>query len=206
MSNWEYANDVPTTPWRSAMSVPRSLSLRNVEKRWRLLQQPVKELQSLRGSPSRAGATNLTGDAEFSNLNGSMADSFEMLAEFESTADAKFFITLRTGENEQTLLHVDIPNHKLTLDRTRSGKVDFHKQFAGTASAPVRLIAGRLKLHILVDTSSIEVFANDGETVLTSLIFPSPGERRLDLHVAQGSLQQANLTVWKLKSAWSDGE
>ena len=90
----------------------------------------------------------------------------------------------------------------MTLDRTRSGNVGFHKQFPGTCRAPVRLIDGRLKLRLFVDTSSIEVIVNDGVTVLTSLILPSPNARRLELEVAGATLPQANFIAWKLKSGW----
>jgi sucrose-6-phosphate hydrolase SacC (GH32 family) len=81
--------------------------------------------------------------------------------------------------------------------------MDFHKRCPGAAVAPVRLIDGRLKLRLFVDTSSIEVFVNDGETVVTSLILPSAGDRRLDLAVAKGELRAADIRAWKLASAWT---
>ena len=115
---------------------------------------------------------------------------------------AVFALKLRTGATEETMLRVDVPKQELTLDRTRSGKVDFHGRFPGTYRAPVRLIDGRLKLRVFVDTSSVEVFVNDGETAQTSLILPSPGARHLELDVAHGTLHRANFSVWKLKSAW----
>ena len=61
---------------------------------------------------------------------------------------------------------------------------------------------GRLKLRLFVDTSSIEVFVNDGETVLTSLFLHSASARYLDLDETQGELRRANLSAWKLASAW----
>jgi fructan beta-fructosidase len=160
-------------------------------------------LESLRGNPRQKSAADLTGSTGLWRLD---FDTLEMLADLEPSQDASFLIKLQAGETEETVLRVDLPGHTLTLDRTRSGKVDFHNQFPGTASAAVRLVDGRLKLRLFVDTSSIEVFANDGETVLTSIILPSPGERRLELQVVHGTLRQANLAAWKLTSAWSAGE
>jgi sucrose-6-phosphate hydrolase SacC (GH32 family) len=55
-----------------------------------------------------------------------------------------------------------------------------------------------------VDTSSVEVFVNDGEALQTSLVLSSPGDRRLDLRVVQGNLRRVNLSVWKLASARAD--
>src|SRR5262249_12023034 len=198
MRNWEYANDVPTSPWRGAMSVPRALSLRKTDTGWLLLQRPVKELEKLRGRRSQIALKNLSGHADLSGLNNVTTDLFELEAELEPSTGAAFDLKLQTGPAEETVLRVDVLDRKMTLDRTRSGNVRFHKKFPGTAGAPLRLIDGRLKLRLFVDTSSVEVFVNDGEVVQTSLILPSAGDRRLDLRVVRGELRRANLRVWKL--------
>jgi sucrose-6-phosphate hydrolase SacC (GH32 family) len=203
MSNWEYANDVPTSPWRSAMTIPRALSLRKTDAGWLLLQQPVKELEQLRGKPIQAALKDVRAGADLSELKPVAAGPFELEADLMPSVDAVFHLKLLTGAAEETVLHVDVPNRKLTLDRTSSGRMDFHKRFPGAAVAPVRLIDGRLKLRLFVDTSSIEVFVNDGETVVTSLILPSAGDRRLDLAVAKGELRAADIRAWKLASAWT---
>jgi fructan beta-fructosidase len=186
------------------MSLPRSLSLRKTETGWRLLQRPVKELQTLRGQHRRVLLEKQTGRGDLSRLDSVTADVFEVEADIEPGPKSVFEIALRTGVREVTVLRVDVPGRKLTLDRTRSGKVDFHKQFPGKATAPLGLIAGRVKLHLFVDTSSVEVFANDSEVVLTSLILPSAGPRHLELRVDQGELRRANVGAWKLASAWAD--
>jgi len=202
MSNWEYANDVPTSPWRSAMTIPRALSLRKTDAGWLLLQQPVRELEQLRGKPVTATLKDVKAAADLSALKEATAGPFELEADLMPSADAVFHLKLLTGAVEETVLRVDVPNRKLTLDRTRSGRVDFHKRFPGAAVTPVRLIDGRMKLRLFVDTSSVEVFVNDGETVLTSLILPTAADRRLELAVAKGELRRADLRVWKLASAW----
>jgi fructan beta-fructosidase len=63
-------------------------------------------------------------------------------------------------------------------------------------------VRGRLKLRVFVDTSSVEVFVNDGETVLTSLILPKPDSRGLELNVERGQLKRVEIDLWPLKSAW----
>ncbi len=201
MSNWQYANDVPTAPWRSAMSIARELSLRNTDAGLRLVQRPVKEMERQRGPRARLALKNTTGPADLSRLNAVTGDLFELAADILPTADAVFELKLRTGAAEETVLRVDVSGRVMTLDRTRSGTVDFHRQFAGAYRAPVRLIDGRLKLSLFVDTSSVEIFANDGESVVTSLILPSPNDHRLELKVVRGALPQANLNAWKLHPA-----
>jgi sucrose-6-phosphate hydrolase SacC (GH32 family) len=59
-----------------------------------------------------------------------------------------------------------------------------------------------VKLHIFLDRSSVEVFANDGETVLTDRIYPSPGSDGLELFSNSGDSQIQSLTIWKLGSIW----
>lgn len=205
MSNWEYANDVPTSPWRSAMSIARELSLRKTDDGWRLVQRPVKEMESLRGSREQLVLKNVTGAADLSKLNAATTELFEVEATFQPGTNAVFALTLRTGAAEEILLRFDVSQREMTLDRTRSGNAGFHKAFPGAYSAPIRLIDGRLRLHLFVDTSSVEVFVNDGETVLTSLILPSPTPRILELETVRGFLQRATLSAWELRSAWRSG-
>jgi sucrose-6-phosphate hydrolase SacC (GH32 family) len=200
MSNWEYANDVPTSPWRSAMSLPRALTLRRVEGELRLVQTPVKELEKLRGQRMRF--TSRGNEATGSVWRHAAPETYELEAEFRPTEDAVFSLRLRQGADEETVLHVDVPGQRLTLDRTRSGQVAFHNRFPGRYEAPLRLVRGRLKLRVFVDTSSAEVFVNEGETVLTSLILPKPDSRGLELNVERGKLRRAELDLWPLKSAW----
>lgn len=202
MSNWEYAQDVPTSPWRSAMSIPRSLTLSRVNDQWRLVQSPVQEIEKLRGEHERLRFRKLTGDADLSKLKQAASDTFELEANLQPSNDAVFELVFRKGASEKTTLRVDVPGQKVTLDRTHSGRVDFHKRFAGIAAAPIRLVDGRLKLRVFVDTSSVEVFVNDGETVLTSLIFPSPESTGVGLSFQKGELRRGYLEVWKLRSAW----
>src|SRR5262245_5241109 len=125
MSNWEYANDVPTSPWRSAMSVPRDLSLRKNDGGWLLVQRPVEELERLRGEPAQVTLKNVVGGADVAALSEVTTGPFELESEFESSADAAFDLKLLSGRAEETVLRVDVPGRKLTLDRKRSGKVDF---------------------------------------------------------------------------------
>jgi fructan beta-fructosidase len=200
MSNWDYANDVPTSPWRGAVTIPRALSLRRIDEWYRLLQRPVKELEALRGQQADLALASVRGDADLSKLNALVQGPFELQGDMTPSVDAVFELTLRTGTSEELILRVDVPGRKLTLDRTRSGNAGFHQQFPGAADAPLRLLDGRLKMHLYVDASSVEIFLNDGETVMTSLFLPSVGDRRIELEVKRGEVRRAELEVWKLAS------
>jgi fructan beta-fructosidase len=202
MSNWQYANDVPTAPWRSAMSIARELSLGQIDGQWQLVQTPVKEMKTLRRAQKQLAFRKLTGSADLSPVRALAAGLFEVVADLKPAQDAVLELTLRQGGTERTTLLIDVPQRRMTLDRRNSGKADFHGRFSGEYSAPIRLVNGRLQLHLLVDTSSVEVFANHGETVLTTLIFPSPGANAVDFNVRQGELNRGQLTFYSLRSAW----
>ncbi|MEW6305673.1 MAG: glycoside hydrolase family 32 protein [Verrucomicrobiota bacterium] len=202
MSNWQYANDVPTSPWRSAMSLPRSLALRSAGGQWLLVQTPVGELRQLREQRHVQRAKDLSGRMVVNETNGALTDRYELEAAFTPSADAVFTLDFRKGAGQTTAVRFDIAKGELTLDRTKSGRVDFHREFPTVSRAPVRLLGDRLKLRVFVDTSSIELFVNDGETVLTSLILPGPESRGLELNVEQGTLKRVTFDVWDLKPAW----
>ncbi len=204
MSNWEYANDVPTSPWRSAMSIPRELGLRDTPAGLRLFQQPVRELTKLRGKRHRLTKSTLAEANAWLNELDLKRELLEVAIEFESMPpNGEFGLRIVTAPNEATLLRYEPATDRLTFDRSQSGRVNFHPKFGALHGAPVRRMDGRLRLHLLLDMSSLEVFAADGETVLTELILPAAGPRRLELLDGTASTTPAvrNLEIWELNSA-----
>lgn len=91
---------------------------------------------------------------------------------------------------------------RLTLDRRNSGNTSFHDKFASAESAPVKLDGGvlrlRLRLRLIVDQCSVEVFAQDGRVVLTDLVFPLSGNLRTDVSVEGGTAVVRKLAVTAL--------
>jgi sucrose-6-phosphate hydrolase SacC (GH32 family) len=104
--------------------------------------------------------------------------------------------------NEETVIGYDAMTGTVFVDRTQSGENSFGDEFARRMDAPVRLIDGKVKLHIFVDWSSVEVFVNDGEQVITSRIFPDPKSVGLSLFADGGDASLASLTFWPLESIW----
>lgn len=202
MSNWEYANDVPTTPWRSAMTIPRSLTLRHEEGQWMLLQRPVKELQRWRGLSRKQTLGPLEGNVSLSRIEPVMQSGFELDAVLRPSADAVFHLTFHTGPNEKTVIRFDLGQQRMALDRARSGNVAFHPKFSGVFEGPVTVRDGELKLTLFVDSSSIEVFANDGETVLTHLILPAGTQRSVEVGVERGMIHRSRYQAWEILSTW----
>ena len=199
-SNWLYAGKEPTSPWRCAQSIPRVLQLKKLRGGIRLVQQPIGELASLRGESLHAGAIDV---AEANrHLSEFQSDTYEIDAEFDSGTAGEVGFRLRTGSKEQTLAGCDLKRAEVFIDRTKSGTVNFSGNFAGRHSGPLDLPGHRIKLRIFVDRSSVELFANAGEIVISDRIFPSAGSNGLQIYEQGGKARVVALDVWKLKSAW----
>lgn len=204
MSNWTYANDVPTFPWRSAMTVPRELLLRDTPDGLRLVQTPVRETRLLRGREERlrrAAVTEADAWLAAREFPAGLAELELRLEEIPPTG--VLTLRLQHGTPSETRVEADFGAGELRIDRTRSGRSDFNAAFPGVHTAPLRVVDGRLNLRILVDVSAIEVFAQGGETVMTELILPDSTALKFSLTTtgAARALRVAVLSVWPLKPA-----
>ncbi|HZG85828.1 glycoside hydrolase family 32 protein [Paenibacillus sp.] len=201
MSNWKYANATPTSGWRSAMTLPRALSLRASEGSVRLVQQPVAETAALRGEPALrlSDAPLAPGDDP---LQGLAEDRCEIVAEFELGDAEELGLVVRAGGDERTVIGYDAVRQSLFIDRTRSGASAFHDAFACRHEAACRAENGRLRLRVFADWSSVEVFAGEGELVMTDLIFPDPASTALSLYAKGEGARIVSLDVYRIRSIW----
>jgi fructan beta-fructosidase len=200
MSNWNYAGGIPTDPWRSAMSVPRELGLETIDGQPRLVQQPVRELRSLRARRSFTqrdrripeGTTPLP-------VHGK---TLEIKADLRVGSAEEAGLKVRTGDGEETVIGYDAQAAELYVDRTRSGRVDFSRDFPGVQRAPLTAHHGKVRLRILVDWSSVEVFADRGQTVITDQVFPDATSDGVELFADGGSAMLDSLKIRRLRSSW----
>lgn len=156
MSNWLYAQNVPTHPWRSAMTLPRELSLIDINGVLLLKSSPAKELKSLRTREIEVkGSSSLPSQAVEIEVELDGSDIFSL--SFSNELGEKLLITKESG--------------LVSIDRTGAGRADFHPDFAAMHSAPMSWKAETLR--IFLDASSVELFVNGGELVMTSLLFPN---------------------------------
>ena len=204
MNNWNYANDIPTDPWRSVMSIPRSIHLESDDGSYRLVQKPVESLKQLREDPVRI--ENLALNSETISLSGReiSGKAFEMMVEIDPGNAQTVGLNVRTGESQETVIGFDAANSSVFLDRSNSGQSDFNEEFAKRNDAPVELENGRLRLHVFVDWSSVEVFVNDGRRVITNRIFPDPESTGISAFSEGGSATITNLEFWPLATIWVD--
>ena len=200
MNNWNYGQNIPTSPWRSADTFPREVSLRTIDGKVQLVQQPVPELRELRaGWPfyARNVAVNNTTDTL-----GVQGDQLEIKADLNAGNASRFGLNVRVGPGQYTQIGYDTTTDQLYIDRSNSGDVSFDPTFAGLQTAPLALNHGTLRLHILVDASSVEVFADQGQVVLTDQIFPDAGSTGVSAFAQGGSAKLDDIEAWHLRSIW----
>lgn len=195
MGNWDYANAVPNLWGRGFPSLPREVSLATFPEGVRLVQNPVPELHKLRREPVQ----------ELSHFKPSR-NTYEIEAQFAVTKpDAKFGFDLLVGDGRKLVLSYAAAKAQLSLDRTQTSdfKSDetFNKTFPRTMAAPLLARDGRIKLHLFVDQSSIEVLADSGQVVLSALTFPGENQTGIDLFGTGGELK--SFTGWELNSIWN---
>lgn len=204
MNNWDYANEIPTNPWRSAMSIPRTVHLESYNDSYRLAQKPVESLRQLREDPVRLenlGLSNTTISLVDREISGK---AFEMIVEMDP-GDAKTVgLNVREGDNQRTSIGYDASENLVFVDRTNSGESEFFEDFAKRNDAPVELADGKIQLHLFVDWSSVEVFVNGGSRVLTNRIFPDPESIGVSAFANGGSATIMNIEFWPLESIWSE--
>lgn len=151
MSNWQYANQVPTQQYRSGNSIPRDLGLFEYKGETYCSVVPSPEMTAAR---SKKAGKKLT-------------ESCEMVVNLKGNAT----ITLSNDKGEKVVMNYDAKAETFSMDRTKSGKVDFSNDFAATTKAPTY---GKIsQLRIFIDKSSIEALDADGKMSMTNLVFPS---------------------------------
>ena len=152
MSNWQYANQVPTQQFRSANGLPRDVSLYNYN---------GEDYLSVKPSPEVLTAFEQKPSGRF------QAAAYIEITNIKSNAS----IVLSNDKNEHVTMVYDGKNGTFSMDRTQSGLTDFHNDFKAKTIAPTNgVIKG---MQIFVDRCSVEAFDIDGKVSMTNLVFPS---------------------------------
>ena len=198
MSNWKYANETPTIGWRSAMTLPRELSLKETSDGVRLIQAPVAELEKIRGEKRSWDQFILEPEKNVSvDVSGNL---LEIIAEFELQSATEFGIKIRNSDSKETIIGYDAVNEFLFVNRINSGVTEFNEYFPCMHGASLKTENNQLKLHIFVDSSSVEIFANNGQVVITDLIFPDPKSTGIELYTTNKKVKLASLEIVQLAS------
>ena len=150
MSNWQYANQVPTRQFRSANGLPRDLGIKTVGGETYLTSTPSKEVTALRGRKVKQPT-----------------EACEMVIDLKGSTN----ITLSNTKGEEVTMHYDAQKQTFSMDRTHSGDVSFSEAFPCETIAPT--YGSIRQLRIFIDRCSIEAFDAEGKMAMTNLVFPS---------------------------------
>ena len=151
VNNWTYGNQIPTTPWRSAMSLPRELSLARTSSGLTLKQQPV-------------GLENLRGEKINSIEEKTLSDPFELTAALTEETSIEL---LTDAGDRLTLSYVE---GEFSIDRTKS-KTDFNPDFSSIETYSFPFYPPSIKIRVIIDQSIAEIFINDGLAVVTEQFY-----------------------------------
>ena len=201
MSNWRYANQTPTEAWRSAMTIPRELSLQTTKQGVRLFQQPIAEIHKLRKMVTKVQSGLISGYQQVCDVG--KGSTLEVDLSFERQNSSHIGLVLRTSEKEKTVIGFDDREKKIYIDRRHSGADHFHHDFGGIHSANFSPLDEMVEMKIFIDNSSIEVFCNDGEVVITDLIFPIGEIDHFEIFAEDGTVQLNHMNVYHLNSVWN---
>ena len=160
MSNWLYAQQVPTEKWRSALTIPRELNLKEVNNKYYLASLPVEELKKYKQRliPEIQGKRVFDGKAIIEGADLPVSD---------------FAINLSNDLGETLEFGYSKSSNQYYIDRTKSGKIEFHKEFAQVSKATRISSASSIDFKIIIDVSSIEIFTDNGLNVMSSIFFPT---------------------------------
>jgi fructan beta-fructosidase len=184
MSNWQYAQVVPTGTWRSAMTLPRTLSLHATTEGLRLFQVPIKETQQLRGQKTTLSKTDIKTQQDIDRQ--SVAKEILLTFDLSATTASDVGVTLYNDRQEKVTIGYETGTKRFYIDRTQSGKTTFSEAFRVRQYAPRQSQNPILTLHLWIDIASVELFADEGSLAMTSIFFPNADFKNTALFAKNG--------------------
>jgi fructan beta-fructosidase len=199
INNWNYANDIPTEPWKGMMSLPRQLLAKKAASGWMLVEKPVGGLNALRESPKSIQKPQSLKTPQVLPFRSNQAE-IELLLE---PGKASSGIRLAIGDGYALEIGYDAETQELYADRSKTQQQTFNANFA-RMNRYARKIGPqkKLRLQIFIDHSIVEVFANGGEAVMTMQYFNPQQANGLELFSTGNDGRLLNMTVWPLRSIW----
>ena len=198
MSNWQYANNVPTRQYRSANTLARDLTLYREGQELYLKSTPSVEVKKARGKKVSIPSFKVSEKHEIVNLFEEKQGAYEVEIVIQNAGASKIDFCLLNDKGEKVSMYYDLNRKQFVMDRSESGTVDFSKDFPAVTVAPVN-VDKELTLRLFVDRSSIEAFGEDGKFVMTNLVFPSQPYVKMCFEADKNGYAVKALNVYKLQ-------
>ncbi|MBP3314481.1 MAG: GH32 C-terminal domain-containing protein [Clostridia bacterium] len=188
--------------WNGTFSMPTEAKLITVNGEVRMVTTPVVEMNDLRGDLLYSGSNVVVNSTTKNILDGVMGTVYDIEAELELGNATEFGFNLRVGDGSCTTVKYSLATKMLTVDKTISDVLP-----AGIKSMKVEPLANnRIKLRIIVDTSVIDVFANDGLASFNTLHFPKADASKMEFFVESGSVTVKSMKIYEMNSMWEGAE
>lgn len=198
MSNWQYANNVPTRQYRSANTLARDLTLYREGQELYLKSTPSVEVKKARGKKVSIPSFRVSEKHEMVNLFEDNQGAYEVEILIQNAGASKIAFCLLNDKGEKVSMYYDLNRKQFVMDRSESGTVDFSKDFPAVTVAPAN-VDKELTLRLFVDRSSIEAFGEDGKFVMTNLVFPSQPYVKMCFEADKNGYAVKTLNVYKLQ-------
>jgi len=209
MNNWQYANEVPTEGWRGAATFPRELGLEKVGNRYLLTSDPVPEIEKLYGKKVNlnkmmiSGTESISDKIPFPKAPIEITLTFDLANKTKMGFPNKYGITLKNSKGEYYTVGYDNIDRCFYVDRTRATGENFSSSFPSLHFAPYIVREPEITWRMIIDVSSVELFAADGKAVITDLVFPSDIFDEIELFAENGRIEMIGGTVSELNSIWN---
>lgn len=198
MSNWQYANNVPTRQYRSANTLARDLTLYREGQELFLKSTPSVEVKKARGKKVSIPSFKVSEKHEIVNLFEDNQGAYEVEIVIQNAGASKIAFCLLNDKGEKVSMYYDLNRKQFVMDRSESGTVDFSKDFPAVTVAPAN-VDKELVLRLFVDRSSIEAFGEDGKFVMTNLVFPSQPYVKMCFEADKNGYAVKTLNVYTLQ-------
>jgi sucrose-6-phosphate hydrolase SacC (GH32 family) len=192
-----YGGNPPTSTWKGMLSFPRTLELTRSNGMLTFLQQPVAELDAAGSSLATVADQTLSPGQKL--LTGLHGKALDIRVSFVPTAGSTLSLAVRVGGAEQTVIRYSQSNGQLQVDRSASGNTGYDPAAGGVHAVNLQPDAnGVIRLRVLVDECSVEVFGGAGEVVISDLIFPSKSSDGLYLSATGGNVALNKVDVFSV--------
>jgi levanase/fructan beta-fructosidase len=182
MSNWEYAKKVPTFNWRSSMTLPRILELNETESSYRLQSKLSVNWDLFSSKKIRTKERSIEEGITIVAANAINLSSARAKVKLKNLEPITYTFVLSNHSGDSLLFGYNHKERQFFIDRSKSGKVSFSDDFSKNQSLAPRFYDKKeLEVEFVLDKTSVEVFFDDGETVMTEIFFPDQPFQTLSL-------------------------
>lgn len=199
MNNWNYAMDTPDNGWQGAMTVPRTITLADADGDVEIRQSPADEMTELREETIAEVDSGTIAPSNDPLEGTSVAGrTLELVATVDPHSADRVGFRVREGTDQESVLVYDAVEEKLRFDRTNAGEF-FRDGFYGVTSAPLASRDdGTIKLRVLIDRCSVEIFANEGRRTMTNLVYPDRDSTGVSAFTEGGTAKIEQLVAYDL--------